>query len=195
MAKKTFEMDFYGLLGVKHTYAESTIRKAYRALVKALEMEVGQDYITSEQFKNYDEALTVLSDPDERARYDDFWRKNYATATAAAEAEAKRTTARRTTRSTRPQAEVHTHDGENYRMYNANLPASLYERGQVWFFPRVRSWLDKYALVNAFGKVMGTDTFEGLNGEVNFVEVSFHELRKMNGADLGKDLRRFVIAK
>src|SRR5436853_7880560 len=99
MAKKTFELDYYGLLGVKHTYAESTIRKAYRALVKALEAEVGQDYIGSEQFKNYDEALTVLSDPDERARYDDFWKKNYAG--AAAEAEAKQTTVHRPARSSR----------------------------------------------------------------------------------------------
>lgn len=44
---KTYETDYYGLLGVKHTYAESTIRKAYRALVKALEAEVGSEYINS----------------------------------------------------------------------------------------------------------------------------------------------------
>jgi curved DNA-binding protein CbpA len=194
MATKLPETDIYALLGVKHTYAESTIRKAYRALVKVLETELGAEYIKDERFKAYDQALETLVDPDKRAAYDNFWRASFGTAAAEAEGTAKRTTVRRTARSSKPQAEVHTHDGENYRIYDSKLPANVYERGQVWYFPQVRSWLNKYALVEAFGKVMGVDKFDGINGEVNYVEISFYELRKMNGGDLGKDLRRFAVA-
>lgn len=192
MASKLPQSDIYSLLGVKHTYAESTIRKAYRALVKALEAEHGSDYLKTGQYKAYEEAWNVVADPDARAGYDAYWRKEYGAAAAEAEAAAKRTTVRRSSRSTKPQAEVHTRDGENYRMYDPKLPASIYERGQVWYFPQVRSWVNKYALVEGYGKVMGVDKFEGINGEVGFVEISFHELRKMNGGELGKDLRRFI---
>ena len=59
-------------------------------------------------------------------------------------------------------------------------------------FPRVRSWLAKYELVEAFGKVMGVDKFDGLSGEVSFIEVSFYELRKMNGADLSNGLQHLA---
>lgn len=193
MTTKTFDTDYYGLLGVKHTYAESTIRKAYRALVKVLESEHGSDYIKTDQYKTYEAALETLVDPDQRARYDDYWRKNHAGSAAADEAAGKRTTVRRAVRTAKPQVEVHTHGEENYRKYDPKLPPSVFERGQVWYFPQVRSWLNKYALVEAFGKIMGVDNFEGINAEISYIEVSFYELRKMNGGDLGKDLRRFVV--
>jgi hypothetical protein len=196
MATTDQQPDFYALLGVKHTFAESTIRKAYRAKVKVLEADLGEDYVSSEQYQALEEALTVLADPDARANYDAYWRKAYAGATAAGEAEAgKRTTVRRAPRaSSRPQAQVHTHtNGENYRIYESTLPAEIYERGQIWYFPKVRSWLDKYALIEAFGKVMAVDSFDGINGELKFVEVSFYDTRKMNTTDLGKDLRRFIV--
>jgi hypothetical protein len=191
------EPDYYALLGVKHTFAESTIRKAYRAKVKVLEADLGADYATSEPYQALEAALGVLVDPDARAKYDSYWRKTYGGAAAAAEGDGpKRATVRRAPRaSSRPQAAVHTHtNGENYRIYDPVLPAEIYERGQIWYFPKVRSWLDKYALVEAFGKVMAVDSFEGINGELKFVEVSFYDTRKMNTADLGKDLRRFVVS-
>ena len=197
MTTTNAEPDYYALLGVKHTFAESTIRKAYRAKVKVLEADLGSDYVSSEPYAALEAALGVLADPDARARYDAFWRKTYAGADASGEGDsAKRTTVRRAPRaSSRPQAAVHTHtNGENYRIYDPVLPAEIYERGQIWYFPKVRSWLDKYALIEAFGKVMAVDSFEGINGELKFVEVSFYDTRKMNTTDLGKDLRRFIVS-
>jgi curved DNA-binding protein CbpA len=193
----TNDPDFYGLLGVKHTFAESTIRKAYRAKVKVLEADLGEDYVSSEQYQALEEALGVLSDPEARSKYDAYWRQTYAGGAAAGDGPgAKRTTVRRAARpSSRPQAQVYTHtNGENYRMYDPALPAEIYERGQIWYFPKVRSWLDKYALVEAFGKVMAVDSLDGINGELRYVEVSFYDTRKMNTVDLGKDLRRFIVS-
>ena len=65
--------DYYEVLGVDKQADEATIKKAYRQLVKKLHPDVNPgDKQAEEKFKEVNEAYEVLSDPQKRARYDQF---------------------------------------------------------------------------------------------------------------------------
>ncbi|HYC80031.1 MAG TPA: molecular chaperone DnaJ [Candidatus Binatia bacterium] len=62
--------DFYQTLGVSKTATPEEIKKAYRRLAHEHHPDKGQG--DPEKFKQINEAYQVLSDPDKRARYDQF---------------------------------------------------------------------------------------------------------------------------
>lgn len=102
---------------------------------------------------------------------------------------AKGTTAK-TTRTKKPSAPL-TGDGQ-HQVYDPASPRDAYTKGEVVFFPKVRNWLDKGTVVEAFGRIVSVDLFDG---EVPYIEVSFDDsqVKKLNEVDLGKDLRRFLL--
>ena len=68
MAKK----DYYELLGVDRDADQKEIKRAYRKLAKEYHPDMNQDKDTSDKFKEISEAYEILSDPDKRARYDQY---------------------------------------------------------------------------------------------------------------------------
>lgn len=69
MAKR----DYYEVLGVEKTASADEIKKAYRK--KAIQYHPDKnpgDKVAEEKFKEAAEAYEVLSNPDKRARYDQF---------------------------------------------------------------------------------------------------------------------------
>ena len=84
-----------------------------------------------------------------------------------------------------------TEDG-NYAVYDPSAARDSYSKGDIVFFHKVRNWLDKGALVEAYGKVVSVSLFDN---EVPYLEVSFDDsqTRKLNKVDLGKDIRKFLL--
>ncbi|NLW24086.1 MAG: molecular chaperone DnaJ [Clostridia bacterium] len=69
MAKR----DYYEVLGVSRDSSEDDIKKAYRKLARKYHPDVNPgDKEAEEKFKEINEAYEVLSDPEKRARYDQF---------------------------------------------------------------------------------------------------------------------------
>ena len=67
------EKDLYGALGVARDAGEDDIRKAYRRLARQYHPDVNpNDQKAEERFKEISFAYDVLSDPEKRARYDEF---------------------------------------------------------------------------------------------------------------------------
>lgn len=65
--------DYYEVLGVSKTASPDDIKKAYRKLAKESHPDLHpNDKAAEERFKEINEANEVLSDPDKRARYDQF---------------------------------------------------------------------------------------------------------------------------
>ncbi|MFD4554626.1 DnaJ C-terminal domain-containing protein [Streptomyces sp. NPDC058469] len=64
--------DFYEVLGVPRTADRDEIQRAYRTLARRYHPDVNKDPQAEERFKEINEAFSVLSDPDQRARYDRF---------------------------------------------------------------------------------------------------------------------------
>lgn len=71
MAKEN-KRDYYEVLGVEKNAAEDQIKKAYRKLAAKYHPDVNHEADAEERFKEINEAYEVLSDPDKRARYDQF---------------------------------------------------------------------------------------------------------------------------
>src|SRR4029450_11319958 len=64
--------DFYELLGVSRSATAEEIKRAYRRRARELHPDTNPDPAAGEQFKQVARAYEVLSDPDQRARYDRF---------------------------------------------------------------------------------------------------------------------------
>ena len=64
--------DFYATLGVPETAGQKDIQRAYRRLARTLHPDVNKTPDAEERFKDVSEAYSVLSDPDQRKRYDAF---------------------------------------------------------------------------------------------------------------------------
>ncbi|MEK9938815.1 MAG: DnaJ domain-containing protein, partial [Ilumatobacter sp.] len=65
--------DFYELLGVSRQASAEEIKKAYRKRARELHPDANpDDPDAAERFKELSKAYQVLSDDDQRARYDRF---------------------------------------------------------------------------------------------------------------------------
>ena len=65
--------DYYEVLGVPRDADDETIKKAYKKLAKQYHPDLNPDDKTAEEkFKEVNEAYSVLSDANSRARYDQF---------------------------------------------------------------------------------------------------------------------------
>ena len=65
--------DYYEILGVPRSADEKEIKKAFRKLAQQYHPDKNPGDATAEQkFKEINEAYTVLSDADKRAKYDRF---------------------------------------------------------------------------------------------------------------------------
>lgn len=64
--------DYYEVLGVSKDASEAEIKRAYRTLASKYHPDVNHEAGAEERFKEINEANEVLSDPQKRARYDQF---------------------------------------------------------------------------------------------------------------------------
>ena len=64
--------DFYEVLGVGKNADQSEIQRAYRKLARQHHPDVNKDPSAEARFKEISEAYDVLSDPEQRKRYDAF---------------------------------------------------------------------------------------------------------------------------
>ncbi len=62
--------DHYEVLGVERDASPEEIKKAYRKLARELHPDVNPSADAAERFKSVTHAYDVLSDPDQRERYD-----------------------------------------------------------------------------------------------------------------------------
>jgi len=64
--------DYYELLGVPRNADADTLKRSYRRLARQYHPDVNKDPGAEDRFKEIGRAYEVLSDPDTRARYDQF---------------------------------------------------------------------------------------------------------------------------
>ncbi|MBO5109761.1 MAG: molecular chaperone DnaJ [Clostridia bacterium] len=67
------DKDYYEILGVDKNADESAIKKAYRSLAKKYHPDMNPgDAEAERKFKEVNEAYSILSDPEKKAKYDQF---------------------------------------------------------------------------------------------------------------------------
>src|SRR5512143_3931010 len=66
--------DYYEILGVPRTASLDEIKTAFRKLARLYHPDVSKEADAEERFKEINEAYGVLSDPQKRARYDQYGR-------------------------------------------------------------------------------------------------------------------------
>jgi curved DNA-binding protein len=64
--------DFYDTLGVARDVSADDLQRAYRKLARTYHPDINKDPGAEERFKDISEAYDVLSDPEQRRRYDSF---------------------------------------------------------------------------------------------------------------------------
>ena len=66
-------MNYYDILGISTTATNAEIKKAYKTLVKKYHPDVfdGDKSVADSKIKQLNEAYEVLSNADERAKYDE----------------------------------------------------------------------------------------------------------------------------
>ncbi|MBR3423149.1 MAG: DnaJ domain-containing protein, partial [Clostridia bacterium] len=65
--------DYYEVLGVSKTASDDDIKKAYRKLAKQYHPDMNPgDKAAEQKFKEINEAYEVVSDPEKRAKYDQY---------------------------------------------------------------------------------------------------------------------------
>ena len=64
--------DYYDLLGVSRDADPETLKRSYRRLARQYHPDVNKDPGAEDKFKEVGQAYQVLSDPQTRARYDQF---------------------------------------------------------------------------------------------------------------------------
>ncbi len=65
--------DYYEVLGIQKGASADEIKKAYRQMAKKYHPDLNKGDANAEQmFKDVNEAYSVLSDPDKKAKYDRF---------------------------------------------------------------------------------------------------------------------------
>ena len=65
--------DYYEVLGIQKGASEEEIKKAYKKLARKYHPDMNPgDKEAEEKFKEVNEANEVLSDPEKKARYDQF---------------------------------------------------------------------------------------------------------------------------
>ncbi len=65
--------DYYEVLGLDKSADDASIKKAYRSLAKKYHPDLNPgDKIAEEKFKEVNEAYAILSDPEQKAKYDQF---------------------------------------------------------------------------------------------------------------------------
>ena len=70
----TTNRDYYEILGVPRNASQDEIKQAFRKLARQFHPDVNKAADAEERFKEINEAYGVLSDPDKRARYDQYGR-------------------------------------------------------------------------------------------------------------------------
>ncbi|KAF0106873.1 MAG: molecular chaperone DnaJ [Anaerolineaceae bacterium] len=66
--------DYYEILGVPRNASADDIKSAFRKLARQYHPDVSKEADAEEKFKEINEAYGILSDPQKRARYDQFGR-------------------------------------------------------------------------------------------------------------------------
>src|SRR5512135_902020 len=66
--------DYYEILGIGRNASDDEIKAAFRKLARQFHPDVNKEADAEEKFKEINEAYSVLSDADKRARYDRFGR-------------------------------------------------------------------------------------------------------------------------
>lgn len=132
--------NYYQILEVAQTATADEIKRAYRKLARQYHPDLNPgDKVAEEKFKDLGEAYEILSDPDKRAKYDQFsryWKQNGFKAGA--------TSRTRRWSSDRPRRTPDEMDFSQYRDFNTFVDQLLNRRAEEVTTPRSAPPRDPY---------------------------------------------------